>query len=82
MAKTDRLFGYLHSLPHSLSAGESALQAHAGSAQPLTTLMGNCCDLPPPFSTNQQGREKSQQDYFCQYMTEKTHSIPKDLVIP
>ena len=56
MAWSDMLSGYLHSLPHSLSAGGPALQAvsrDAGSVQPLTIRMGSCCNLPPPFSTNQ-----------------------------
>jgi len=56
LAWSDTLSGYLHSLPHSLSAGGPALQAassDAGSVQPLTILMGSCCKWPPPFSTNQ-----------------------------
>lgn len=56
MAWPDMLSGYLYSLTHSLSPDGPALQGVSrdeGNIQSLTSQMGSCCNLPPPFSTNQ-----------------------------
>lgn len=82
MAWPDMLSGYLHSLPHSLSADGPALQGVSrdeGSVQSLTRWAAAAICHLPSLPTSTKGRVKSQQGYLCQHVTDKdllspTHS--------